>query len=109
MNCGNERVQSKEEGLKRVKRQCQVRCQKAMTCYVVEVLEGGAKWTFQNPSHFCEWLGGQEGNPADVYIRGEPARGGQGSTEVVRFLLRQLWLSNDLHRWQKRKVSYLLK
>ena len=66
-------------------------------------------WTFQNPSHFCKWLGERKGNPAELYIRGVPARGGRGSTEVAQFLAKQLQLPNPLHRWQKWKVAYLMK
>ena len=51
-NYGNERGKSKEEGLKQAKSQCQVKRRRAMTCYIVEVLEGGSRLTFQNPSHF---------------------------------------------------------
>ena len=81
-----------------------------MTCYVVEVLEGGSRLTFQNPSHFCMWLGGtREGPGCYIHPGNACARGGLGSTEVVRFHSVQLRLSDPLHRWQKRKISYLLK
>ena len=86
VNNGNERMPAKEGGLKHGMSQCQVRRQREMTCYVVKVLDAGSKRTFQNPSHFCKWLGERKGNLAELYIRGVPARGGRGSTEVARFL-----------------------
>ena len=54
-------------------------------------------------------VGKKRGNLAELYIQGVPACGGRGSTEVARFLAQQLRLPNPLHRWQKRKVAYLLK
>ena len=100
---------AKEGGLKRAMSQCWVRRQREMTCHITEVLDTGSKWTFQNPSHFCKWLVERKKNPAELYIRGVPVRGGRGSTEVARFLAKQLRLPNPLHRWQKWKVAYLVK
>ena len=108
VNGGNEWVPGMGEGLMCVRSQCQVRRQREMTCYVVEVLDAGSKWTLNNASHFCKWLWERKGNPADLYVLGVPARGGRGSREVAQCLSKQLWLPNPLHQWQKRKVEYLL-
>ena len=48
VNNGNERVPAKEGGLKHAKSQCQVRSQREMTCHIIEVLDTGSKWIFQN-------------------------------------------------------------
>ena len=108
VNNGNEQMPAKEGGLKRAESQCQVRRQREMTCHIIDVLDTGSKRTFQNPSHFCKWLGERKEDSDELYIRGVPARGGRGSTEVARFLAKQLRLPSPLHRWKK-QVAYLMK
>ena len=53
------------------------RSKMSLSHFVVRV--GDEMQSFDEPGHFLQWLGGEEGNSTDICIRGVPARGGTGS------------------------------